>query len=359
MNRFPVLFEPGFSVQVPELSDLSFPAVPSAYYYYGNRIPLLNIYGTDAEKRESLQIWYSFKSKDLFPVKTCYAEAREEQLSSPAPFSEIALSMKDRLRQEPQTFDWFYYDRLSFILSKKKHASMTEFYDLFYMFPFNPSAYFGEAARLLEQYFDSGDESLIRRYFEDLGVKHLKDHPLGYYPVYELFFLMTRFASYPMSAYQLKLAQRRVSTEFNSPERIFIDSVFYETDLEVNLILETVEQIRNLGSAEAGKRFGATGDYWVHWADEYLHPKVPESIENLSGPLSGVVEKLYTWTDQQIERLLKRMDIPPPFKQEYPARYPYVASIVGTIKFYRADVTDLARWIIQTDPNLLGMGSVS
>ena len=362
MNKESIVFEPGTQVQVPAVFP-DFPAVPSAYYFYlnsnGNKIAALNNVGTQEEKQESLRIWYSLKSKTLFPLKTTYAQARSDQLVPDPPVSEIALSMKSGLRQIPSMIDWFIVDQYTLVLSQKKNPDMAQFHELFYQFPLNPSADGPQAGGAIEQYLDSGDEAFIYKYLEDHDVVHLLNHPLGYYPVTELFFLMTRYASYPFNDYQLQLCQRRVSTKFDSPDRLFIDSVFYEKGLEIGRVLETLNQIQSEGPSKAGVKYGTDHPNWVRWADEYMNQRPAVPIENLAGPLSEVVEKLYTWTDFQIDALLDRLKVTPPFEREFPARYPYIASLTGTIKRFRADPGTLAKWLLETQEDLLGLGSVS
>lgn len=362
MERTSVVFEPNVKVNVPPVVS-SFPAVPSAYYSYmgpqENRISVLNSMGTEEEQQESLRIWYSMRSKTLFPLKTSYAETREEQLQYPPPPSSIALSIKDRLRQIPETTDWFFIDIYGYIVAQRKDPSMGDFLELFYQFPCNPSADPPEVARLLKEYIESsGDEEPIRKYLADRGVKHLENHNLRYYPILELFFLLTRYASFPFTEYQLRLLEKRGETTFGSPAEIFIDAVFYKTDLETGLVLEVLNQIQTQGPGEAGKRWSTSDPHWVEWADEYLVTRERIPIENFSVSLYDLSDQLYTWTDFQINELLLKLRIPPPFRQEYPARYAYISSLAGTIKRYRADPAETARWREQTQPNLLGMGSV-
>ena len=343
MNLTSVIFEPNFQVQVPPVTP-SFPAVPSAYYSYngpnGNQISALNNVSTPDEQQESLRIWYGLRSKTIFPLQTSYAKSRNDQMVYPYPSSDIALSIKARVRQAPEMTDWFFLDIYGYLVAQKKNSFMGDFLELFYQFPCNPTSDGPEAATLLQEYLESnGNEAGIRKYLGDRGVTHLEQHNLRYYPILELFFLMTRYASYPFTEYQLRLIEKRAETTFGSLAEIFIDAIFYETSLETGLVLEILNQIQTVGPGKAGKRFGTSDPHWVNWADEYLHSKEYRPIENFSSSLYEVADLLITWTDFQINELLVKLLIAPPFRQEYPSRYAYVSSIAGTIKMYRVDFT--------------------
>lgn len=365
MQKSSVTFRPTQTANVPNMIT-SFPAVPSAYYYYldsqGNQVALPNNLGTPQEQEISLIIWYSMKGDDVFPLKTAYVQAREEQIGlsgNNRPASTLSLSMKSRLRQYPAGNDWIFDDRFQMILSQMKRSSLTGFINDFYRFPLSPSADAFAAARLLEQYMRDGNETPIRKYFANRGVVHLKEHPLGYYPLYYLFFLMTRYASYPMSEDQLRLAEARLQTDFESPARIFIDAIFEYEIYNMQEVLNLINQIKTQGPAAAGAQYGTTHSDWVRWANEYLESAgvTAEPIDNLGAGTFVLAEKLNTWTDNQVEQMADALKLELPFRIEYPTRYAYLSSVAGTITYYRASEADTLRWIEMTHPAISEVGS--
>jgi len=357
MQKTDVTFRPTISVVVPPVHT-SFPAVPSAYYYYYNphgiKIAAPNNVGTSEEQAISLKIWYHLRSDQIFPLKTSYAEASKEQLGLDGidrPSSILANSLKAGIRQYPESSDWILDDRFQMILGQMKRRSIDEFLGDFYRFPLNISADAFEAARLLEQYMRNGEEEPIRRYFAERGVNHLKDHSFGYYPIYYLFFLMTRYASYPMTENQLKLAEIRAQTEFDSPERIFIDAIFDFPIYQPEMLFAIIQQIQTQGPAAAGAQFQTSHADWVRWADEYLlnADKEPKAIPNLAAGTWVISDLLSTWTDNQIEEFARQLDLELPFRSEFPDRYSYIMSIAGTITYYRADPANTKRWMQMTE----------
>jgi hypothetical protein len=296
------------------------------------------------------------KSDEVFPLETSYAKAWNEQIGLEGvnrPSSILSKAMKSQLRQYPASNDLIFEDRFQMILGQMKRRSITEFLNDFYRFPLNPSANAFEAARLLEQYMNDGEEEPIRRYFANRNVTHLEKHSFGYYPIYQLFFLMTRYASYPMSENQLQLAAVRVETEFDSPARTFIDAIFEFPIYNLEKVLQIVQEIQNYGPAAAGKSFETTNEDWVRWADEYLLNAEKDAIpiENYAAGTWIIADKLYTWSDLQIKELAKRLNFKLPFRSEFPTRYSYLMSVAGTISYYRADSSNTLRWIEMTNPD--------
>lgn len=357
MKRSRVVFRPLSPVQVPE-SIPEFLALPSAFYSYtssqGEQIPAPIRTGSPEEQQLSLQIWYSMLANEVFPLETVYARARPEQIATTPldrPRSLISLSMKSRLRQFADSSDGFFNDRFQLILGQMKRASLDQFIGDMYLFPLAPSSDPFEAARLLEQYIRDGNPEPISRYFSDRGVTHLIDHPYSGYPVYQLFFLMTRYASRPMTQAQLLLADRRRTTAFDSPEQVFIDAVFDYEVYQVDRLLRLVDRLAQEGPGPVGRTFQTNHPDWYRWADEYLQNEGAEAqtVTNLAAPVFMLSEQLYTWTDDQIDELVNRLNFDPPIRDEYPNRISYIQSLSGTIVLHRADPTDTKRWIVQTE----------
>lgn len=294
-------------------TPLVFPCIPSAKYYYlsskGHRVPLPN-QGSDEEMQTSAEIWYSMKNTDVTPLHTVYAHTRE----APGP-SELALSLKSYVRQAPDYSDWITADDLYNIGGTRLVTDL-------YLFPPNPSADIFKVARLLDRYRVDGDEGPLRRYLRERGITHLDDHPFDYYPLYYLFFLLTRFASYPFSQEQLVLVRERAETVHQSPARVFIDAIFDSEIGDVDEVLDIVHTIQTKGPLAAGKAFNTHYEDWYRWGSEYLH-RVSEPASTLPADI------LYTWTDDQVDNMCRELDIPIPDRKQHPTRYSYIAFIAG------------------------------
>jgi hypothetical protein len=339
-----VIFNPPKEVSIPpSVLNNNVYLIPSAKYYYGDKIPV------PGSENEDLKILYSLKIDDVFPLLTVYAKSRNDQIGRNElnrPSSQIALSMKNQLRQYSDREDWFYYPRFDILLSQMKGFTTEKFIDDFYKFPLNPNADAFTVARLLEDYLRSGCEIELRKYLEEKDSIYLLNHSFDYYPLYNLFFLLTRFYSYPMEETQIQLSIRRFQTKYNSPERIFIDSVFNYQINNIQTVLDIVDQISVHGPEKIGLLFNTTNPQWFHWGNEYLAQlgKIPEGIENLADLNYIVAEKLYTWTDNQIEELCKRVNLVMPYPSEYPTRKSFVEDIAAKIGRFKADPRNAKLW---------------
>lgn len=335
-----------------------FPAVPSAFYGYPNSkgqiIPGTNNLGSREEQLTSLKIWYSMKSDEIFPLESVYTKAREDQIGlsgADLPSSDLSLSMKSQLRQSTLGDGWFFDDRFQIIVGQMKRSTSDRLIKEMYLYPLHPSADPFEAARLIEGYLRDGDETPIREYFRKRGVIHLQDHNLNYYPAYYLFFLMTRFASYPFTQAQLYLVERRGRTTFQSPEQQFIDAVFDYEVYEPAKLLQLIDRIQTEGPVAVGAQFGTTHQDWVRWGDEYLQNEgiAAQPIDNIAELTQPLATKLLTWTDLQLEELSRQLKLVLPMRIEYPTRSSYINSVAGAIALYRADPKRTAEWIQETE----------
>lgn len=345
MLRFNVKFELPSPVSVPSSSS-KFPYFPSAFYYYtaknGSRIPYFNNVGTPEEQKMSLQIWYSMKSDELFTLETCYAQTNPKQLNAikyfagteNIPDGAIALSLKSGYRQLVGGSSWFAEDRFQYIISQMKKFSLDRFTNDFYRFPCAPTSDIYTAARLIEDYTRHGSDRFIRDYFRERGVSHLLDHSLDYYPPYYLFFLMTRYAAYPFSEAQIILAQERNKSQFDSPDRIFIDTIFEYEIAYIQSAIQVIELLRAGQIVEAGRHFGTSNPQWYRWGNEYLLQmnSTALSIGNIQERLTTLVPKFYTWKDIQIEELSRQLNSPMPDPLEHPTRYSYVETAAATLQ---------------------------
>jgi len=320
-----VIFNPPKDIEIPDIlkDKPSFPALPSAKYYYvnlnGDKIPMSNNIGNPEEQLLYIKVWYSMKLNDMFPLETVYAKARKDQIGRKGldiPDSDISFSIKSQIRQYEDSSDWIYEERFQIITGQMKRLSIDDILGDFYRFPLNPSADFFKVSYLLEMYVSDGDEEPIREYLKNCGAYHLENHSFGYYPIYYLFFLLTRFASYPMSENQLLLADRRNKTINGSPESIFIDAIFEYEIYDIKQVMDIIDQIATEGTVVAGKQFETNNLDWIKWADEYLQNKGKSTmnIENIAGLVYEIADKLYTWTDIQIEELCNKLKIEMPLR---------------------------------------------
>jgi len=335
--------------QIPTL-DSSFLYFPSAFYYYTNRfgktLPSNNTSGTEEEKRLSLQMLYSMKSDNIFPLKTPYVNVRQDQTDKivkgldDTPYqdnlSAISLSMKSQLRQIPENRDWFFYDRFQLLIGQMKRTTINTFLLDFYRFPLHPFANAFEVARILGEYILDGDETFIRKYLKSRNIIHLENHSLNYYPLYELFFLLTRFYSYPISDHQIKLSLIRDNTKFNSPERIFIDSVYPYEIYNIDFIVNIINNIKTKGSTVAGLELGTSFEDWVKWGDEYIFSLEiePKTISHLLNEVQTTADEMYSWKDLQIIKLAETLKFELPERTDFPSRYSWVQTIASVIRKY-------------------------
>lgn len=350
----PIIAELPVDSPVPDftLSDLSeypeFPLIPSAYYYYfswkGHPVPLLN-QGTPIQQEESLRIWIALKQNFVFPLKISYAQAREDQVnilpSLKLPDSEISSSMSSAKRQYPDSNSHFFNDRFQLIVSQVPDFTIDDFLSDFYRYPLNPSANAFEAARLLELYISTDSdnkerEKELRKYLADRDIISLKDHSFDYYPIYELFFLLTRFYSPPLTYDQIQLAQRRNLTQFNSSERQFIDSIFHLYIYDLDKTLEVIDLIQN-NPERAMEMFNTPFSDWVQWANEYLNlmDTPAQDIDYIGETTIVTGEKYYTWTDLQLVEWLTQLELNIPYRSEFFNRKSWVNHIAGMIQKYR------------------------
>lgn len=341
ISKYPnVIFSPPANILV--LSDEEYNTIsplttnlpiPSAYYYYtttsGDIIAMPNTIGSDEEKINSLRIWYSMTNKDVFPVETAYVRSSQEQIGKNIVVPSIlSLSLKDKLRQYPQSIDWLFSDHLQILIGLLKITTISDIlYDI-YKFPLHQSANIYEAAKLVSDYSSTGDETDIRKYLDKHGVVHLENHSLNYYPPYPLFFLLTRFACPPLKYSQLVLAHKRNDTKPGDPERILIDSVFEYDIPNLDAVIEFLDLGRKIGFSQLGYTLGTIWPDWVRWGDEY----VLVLNKMWSRPDLGIY--LYAMTDIDLHQLSTKLGIELPFRDQYPSRYPWVDAFASLIKRY-------------------------
>jgi len=330
-SPFPVVWEPSELVTLPSLVQEfpSFPAIPSAYYPKS-----INDVGTPEQIANSAQIWYSLLVDEVFPLETVYAKARPDQIGYSAPLrpdSEISLSLKKKLRQYPDSVSWINNPSLNLFLGGIPYLDAANVFADINRFPCDPSVSFFEAVRLIRDYLNTGDDSLILQHFRNNQRNNLIP-TLNYYPPYELLFLMTRFASRPLSQHQLELILIRKETSFNSAAQIFIDQVFYQPDqTKYADILNLAERLLVSSPEEVGVLMGTPFGDWVNWASEYLLLIESPILEvPYAGAGLGLLEDQYvTWPDSYLVELAQELKFELPARAEFIGRKDWIRTIAA------------------------------
>lgn len=352
---FSPIFSPNIEVELPAdiIEGVDELAIPSAFDYYlnfqGEPVPHLR----QPNDQLSAKVWYTLEQDFVFPLKTIYAEARPDQVnllpSRRMPPSEIAWSLKTRQKQYPDENSQLESDFFEFLVNQTRTITVDQLLRDIYRFPVNPSVNIFEVAKLLEHYIRTGHEDDLRRYLEDLDIISLKDHSFGYYPIYELFFLLTRFASYPLSQAQIRLAHLRNQTVFDSPARRFIDAIFHLQITDLESVLTLVERIQNEGPESVGLELGTPFPDWVNWADEYLQligtddhtgafvlKHEPLDVGYVGAPVNQTSPSYYTWTDLELVQLMEEAQLDLPDRSQFLNRYDWVENIASLVKRYRS-----------------------
>lgn len=326
MQKYPVKVETSNLGRL-SVPTLDFPALPSAYYYYltaqGIRIPVLNNVGTEDERRISAQIWYSFKSNDVYPVSVSYAHSEFRK------FSSLSASMRDSARQVPDDSEWFFDDGFQIIMGQTRHPSVEPLiYDI-YRFPLNPASDPFEVSRLILEYLQTGDSTSIKSYLGRIGASHLVNLSLDYYPIYYLFFYLTRLASYPFNNDQIWLVEKRNLTTLGSHARYFIDSIF-----EIPLTEKSRQLVELLVEGkiqEAGDLVLSSDPAWTRWGDEYLREFTHQKVDWRQS-LNEIVPRLMSWSDRDLDTLAEELKLQLPFKREFFNRYDYLETVGSIFK---------------------------
>lgn len=311
-------------------------AVPSAYYYYLDineiPVPTLNNVGTDEEKENSIKIWLLMQSSTMFPIDTAFTSFRQDQIGDPLANSDFSLSVKGKLRQNPEADFDFFEEKLTWIVSQVPKVPASQLITDMYLFPPNQDSDIYEVANTLIYWTDNNfDNELLYKFLADLGIYSLENVDLNAYPLYELFFLLTRFYERPLSNYQQELLKQRVKSTLEA--RDFIDKIFYYEIYDINQVIEIIDKINSEGAEAAGLALGTHFNDWTKWGDEYLKIQRPKlEIQNYADALSVNFDKYLTWTDDELIQLLKDFNLEVPSRTDYFFRGLWVEFIASIIK---------------------------
>jgi len=319
---------------VPDnLPNYDFPAIPSAFYFMvikNKKIALLNNVGSNDEKLLSVQIFYSLLETTYFQIDTPYLKTDRNYTQSLLP-----LSLKGGIRQQISYRDWFdgimYDDRFNIILTQLSNPTYSKIIDDVYLFPLNPLSDIFAAVRTVWIYMNTGENRRVYDYFDSLELENLKNVNIRYFPPYFLFFLLTRFYSYPLSSFQIELSIIRGSTQPNDPSQVFIDSVYDHQFPNPEFVIKLGKDLTTNSIKDVGKLVGTDNVDWIRWAPEYLVEYTSEPVD-WNESASDIAVSLMTWTDFEIFEIAESFNVILPFSETYPNRYTYIEHISHLIR---------------------------
>lgn len=305
------MYKPNFQVQLPK-EDTSFLYIPSPVNGYLNWKNIIIPKIVKANEL-NLSILYSLKSDNMFPLNVIYAKTENNTIEE---FS-IAKSFKGGIRQKYKENDYFIDDKFK-IIAQSGNKTLEEFFKDVSKFPMNPSA----NAFLASDLTIERNEDNILNYLRSNGISNITE--FEYYPSYYLYFLLTRFYSYPFSDVQLKLAKFR--KDGNEIQKRFIDQVF-----ELENPLPYVELLFKPNGEEAIKSYFDTSYDPSKWAKEYIQDSNQNKKDlnlNVYQTTSSLSDVLITWTDNQIQKYFR---IELPNRETYSSRRLWIEAISGYI----------------------------
>jgi len=317
---------------IPTLPSPDFPALPSWKYYYlsknGEPTSLPN-QGSPQDLQMSILTWYAMKSpKNL--IWTPYAQqgskdwedCQIEDLVCDQPDDgwDLPASMKLRLRQDLTMVSIIApYSILPLLYASNK--SITDYtYDI-YLFPMHPDANF----RLATELTIDRKQDLIDEYFRSRGIAHLVGHDIEYYPIYYLFFLLTRFASYPFNAGQIALIQIRKTGSVE--QRQLVDSI-----IDSEITPEVIQLVLNPVLPGALPGWTRLGKDYLH----FLHPVVPQGVDYTDPDKEKVIKILSDWTDQQIVELCREKSLEISDLSQFESRNAWIIDVLNTLNRFRS-----------------------
>ena len=213
------------------------------------------------------------------------------QPASEDPDTNFYRAVKNQIRSEYSYRNWNPDPAFISITSARPRRSVDSFLKDFFLFPAHPDANIYLAAALT---IDENERE-IAEYLRQRNVVFPNTN-WNYYPKYYLYFMLTRFYSYPLSPYQCQLAEIRAQ----QPEkRIFVDAVFDISEPAMQQLL-----MRFLNSWEEIPTLFETygpSDEWSAWPLDYLSmQKKRELDENGTYKLSELADILITWPDTHL-----------------------------------------------------------
>ncbi len=314
-----MIFEPKFEVNIPTIEDASILAIPSPsegfQNWKGNIIPKIV-----PPNNENLTILYSLKPDEMFPLKVIYAHTQDQSDSKDNNEEDefrIANSIKGGIRQQYHYTDYFTDDKFK-IIAQSANKTLNEFYTDICKFPMNSSANPFIASDLVVE----RDTNMIIEYLQSNGIDYLTE--FDYYPDYYLYFLLTRFYSYPYSTTQLQYARYR--KDANEIQKRFIDNVFEIEAIKYVEILMKPNSIYGIKALMLHFDTSYDPSYWVREYIKNVNYEMKILNPNLYYTTLDLSEILITWTDNEIARNIK---IELPNRETYYTRRSWIEAIAG------------------------------
>lgn len=262
---------------------------------------------------QNISLLYFFKTDDMSPAKTLYLKTIDEE--TPA----IELSIKGGIRQPYLDKFFFIEKKFQIVCSTTKRSYVSLLQDIC-KFPMNSSANPFLASDLVI----NGNIKKIKAYLYSNGIFDISE--FEYYPDYYLFFLLTRFYSYPYSEVQIELARKRHDADVF--QQRFIDAIFERDDA-----VKYTDILFQVNGKEKLQKYFQTQYDFTDWANEYidyenkklkLNEKEYQSVISLS-------EILYSWTDNEIDSYADKLNFELPTRMTHNNRYSWVESIAEFI----------------------------
>jgi hypothetical protein len=289
--------------------------VPSVTEFHitkkGNRIPKAS------ENIEDLKILDQLLGDSETNIRSCYSRERSESDEST-----LDISIKGGVRQRYNPNYFFINDFMKAISYSDPPRSLDDIYEEICKFPCNPEANIFLAARLAIDYYTSQDRTSIDNYLISCECSDMLSYPIEIYPVYYLFFFLTRFYTYPFNLFQMNCLQKRPL------RRAFIDSIFDMSDLNSKILAYSNKYYQQV--------FETDFKDWDRWTSEYFNFYMTNS-EKLRLDLDQVYTQdelfkiLSTWTDNDLLKLGTELNFTLPTRDHNPYRSSWIDTIVAVI----------------------------
>ncbi len=304
--------------------------VPSATEFYlsknGKKVPL------PSDSPKDREILYSMLNPET-KVETVYAISSEART--------LEASLKDYARQKYKP-EYFFLNNLMKLLSTSAPTrDLDSIYQDFCKFPCNPESNIFRAATLAIDYVKIGETGdAIKKYLDEIGIEHLDQFSLDIYPVYYLFFLLTRFFSFPLSETQIQFAQERSlavkATEGQKKTRL-IDAIFDDPDISITFLYWSDEEYKEY--------LKTPFDDWQKWTLDYLFAKPVEKLNlKKSYSTNELADILYTWSDNQIVKFAEDLEFTLPTRDLSPTRKYWIdliANCLYSLKLFGPNIAEI------------------
>lgn len=286
--------------------------IPSIYYTYiakNVEVPSFNNEGTDEERSESLDTWYSMGDIGI-DINTIYAQTVVNGSDSI-----LSLSLKNRIRQ-PADYAGHIRQAEFQILTFPCGLSSYNLEEDFYHYPCHPEVDVFKVAKMVIRYMDTLDFSEIYEHLNLHGITNITEEMCYITSTYNLFFLLTRFMGHPVTDFQINLSLiKRKST--NSMLYKFVNSVYHrETnfdDFDFDTALTLANMLAEESNESVMKQLDTPYESWTKVGYEYLYRmSVPEI--DLNDPklnIETLTQYFQSITDNEGLQIMKNAGLEP------------------------------------------------